>query len=229
MVNLIIASESKEAMHNWVYALESIYPVVFPENIAAIYADVEKVQYDENALLVLDASLINETYQLSYFCQYVKKVLVVGEGFNPRQQIQLIFDGACGYSDKAIDPHLILRAIEAVLNNEIWLERQLIPQVLKGVVAQQYLSKTKDILNENAFKTLSILTRREIEVIEHIYKGEDNLTISTTLKISIRTVKAHLTAIFRKLQVQDRFQLVVFLKDLHVDHLSNDKPSDRTD
>ena len=216
-------------MHNWVYALESIYPVALFENSTAIYADVEQFQYDENVLLVIDASLINQTYQLSYFCQYVKKVLVVGEGFNPRQQIQLIFDGACGYSDKAIEQQLILRAIEAVLNNEIWLERQLIPQVLKGVVAQQYLLKTKNKLNEDAFKTLSMLTRREIEVIEHIYKGEDNLTISTTLNISIRTVKAHLTAIFRKLQVQDRFQLVVFLKDLHVGQLSNDKSYDGTD
>lgn len=120
---------------------------------------------------------------------------------------------------------MILRAIEAVLNDEIWLERQLIPQVLKGVIAQQYLIKNKDKLGGQTFKALSVLTQREIEVIEHIYRGEDNLTISNTLNISIRTVKAHLTAIFRKLHVQDRFQLVVFLKDLHVDHLSKDQLS----
>lgn len=208
-------------MHRWVSELEVLYKVVLLDDIATMF--IEKSQYDANVLLVLDASLINKTYHLADFCQFAKKVIVVGDGFIPRQQIQFIFDGASGYSNKEIDQQLIVRAVDAVLDNEIWLERHLIPYVLKGAVAQQYFSKSKGKLNIGRFEALSILTQREFEVIEHIYRGADNLAISNALHISVRTVKAHLTAIFRKLQVQDRFQLVVFLKDLHVAQLPGDR------
>ncbi len=87
-------------MHNWVYSLGLIYPVILLRNISEINIVVEKLKYDKNILLVLDASLINEAQQLSHFCQYIKKVIVVGKAYTPRQQIQFIFDGACGYSEK---------------------------------------------------------------------------------------------------------------------------------
>jgi DNA-binding NarL/FixJ family response regulator len=47
------------------------------------------------------------------------------------------------------------------------------------------------------------------------------MTIAEQLHISNRTVKAHLSAVFRKLNVPDRFKLVVFLKDLQVGHLAS--------
>ena len=75
-------------------------------------------------------------------------------------------------------------------------------------------------MNNEIFKQFSDLTQREIEVIELVYSGKDALFISQVLGITNRTVKAHMAAIFQKLNVQDRFQLVVFLKDLHLANLS---------
>ena len=220
MGKLLIVSENKESIHRWLHVLEPLYAMTWFEQIDLLFSDLS--QYDDETVLVVDIALINKPYSLPDLCDQINKVIVIGDEVTADQQVQLIFDGASGYSDKFIDRPLIKRAIESVLNNEIWLERQLIPQVLKGIVAKQYTSISTDKLDRESYKTLSNLTRREIEVVEHIYNGEDNLTISNTLHISIRTVKAHLTAIFRKLNVQDRFQLVVYLKNLHIGHISKE-------
>jgi two-component system nitrate/nitrite response regulator NarL len=56
--------------------------------------------------------------------------------------------------------------------------------------------------------------QREFDVAELIYQGEGNSGIALKLDISERTVKAHLSSIFRKFNVQDRLQLDVCLMSL---------------
>lgn len=54
------------------------------------------------------------------------------------------------------------------------------------------------------------LTKREIEVLLLISKGYVNKDISNELKITERTVKNHVSSIFRKINVNDRTQAAVF-------------------
>jgi len=65
-------------------------------------------------------------------------------------------------------------------------------------------------MNE-ALKTLS---SREKEVVVRIRTGESNKQIAEHLFISERTVKAHLSSIFKKLSLSDRLQLVIYLQQL---------------
>ncbi len=226
MDNLIIASTSKGQMRPWLEVLSPQYPLIFSNNLEKIFSEGEESLHDENILLIVDAKLLNETYQLPLLCKYFNKVIIVGEKFTSSQQIEFIYEGASGYSDKLIDKQLILRTVESVLNNEIWLKRQYIPQMLKEIVAKQSFAKKEEQSNNEINKTISILTQREREVVGHVYNGEENIVIAEQLNISDRTVKAHWSAIFRKLNVSGRFQLVVFLKDLQVSHrVSVENPS----
>lgn len=59
-------------------------------------------------------------------------------------------------------------------------------------------------------KELKNLTKREIEVLLLISKGYVNKDISNELKITERTVKNHVSSIFRKINVNDRTQAAVF-------------------
>jgi len=59
--------------------------------------------------------------------------------------------------------------------------------------------------------TLSaMLSRRELEVLQYIAVGADNLKISAHLSIAERTVKAHVHAIYQKLGLENRTQLALF-------------------
>ena len=219
MVNIIIASTQTEKMRNWLDVLEPLYPMGFSDSIEKI---ISTGNHNESTLLVLDVLLIDDEQKLFQVCQSVKKVIVVGEDLTTDEQIKLIYQGAWGYSDYSLDNRLIVRAIESILSNEVWLERQLIPHMLKEIVTQHKLLNNGHQFNNAINEICSVLTHREIEVIEMVYKGEDNSSISKALNITSRTVKAHMSAIYRKLDVHDRFQLLVFLKDLHMERLSND-------
>jgi DNA-binding NarL/FixJ family response regulator len=108
---------------------------------------------------------------------------------------------------------LILRAVNSVLNNEIWLERHQISKVVDSLNGKNGLTKNHQV--KSLPKQLhSCLTQRELDVAELIYQSEGNSSIALKLDISERTVKARLSSTFRKLEVQDRLQLVVRLMNL---------------
>jgi DNA-binding NarL/FixJ family response regulator len=58
------------------------------------------------------------------------------------------------------------------------------------------------------------LSEREVEVANLIRKGENNKGIAQVMNISERTVKAHLSSIFRKFEVDDRLRLAIRLKEI---------------
>ena len=59
-------------------------------------------------------------------------------------------------------------------------------------------------------KKISELTKREIDVLKMIASGAFNKEIALTLNISERTVKNHISNIFKKIEVSDRTQAAVF-------------------
>lgn len=63
---------------------------------------------------------------------------------------------------------------------------------------------------------LDTLTPRELEVLRYVSAGWDNLKISVTCGITERTVKAHLAALYRKLEVENRTQLALRGRELGV-------------
>ena len=218
MVNLIIASSQKDKVRLWSDTLEPLYPLFFLDNIEQFLCENE---HNEKTLLILDASLITDSDQLSLICQSFYKVLVLNEDRSSDQKIQYIYDGAWGYSDYSVNKQLIMRTIESIINNEVWLERHLIPQMLQNIVVKNSLLNSDEECKTETLKRLSILTHREIEVTKLVYHGNDIDSISHSLNISSRTVKAHLSAVYRKLNVPDRFRLIIFLKNIDVGHLSN--------
>ena len=59
---------------------------------------------------------------------------------------------------------------------------------------------------------LANLTRRECEIATLVGNGESNKQIARLLDITERTVKAHLTEVFRKLEIADRLKLALMVK-----------------
>jgi two-component system nitrate/nitrite response regulator NarL len=66
----------------------------------------------------------------------------------------------------------------------------------------------------SAGSPIQCLTPRELEVARMVNKGGNNKSIARTLDISERTVKAHLSSIFRKLNIENRLHLAIFFHDV---------------
>lgn len=107
--------------------------------------------------------------------------------------------GADGYLLK--DSHFteLKNAIISILNGNSYIQSR-----LKPILNLKVNYKQIDI------KRLEALTKRELEIIAQVASGMSNKEIAINLDISERTVKNHLSNIFKKIDVSDRTQAAIF-------------------
>ena len=74
------------------------------------------------------------------------------------------------------------------------------------------ITQEKNKIKQAMSDLLANLTRREYEIATLVGNGESNKQIARRLDITERTVKAHLTEVFRKLDVADRLKLALIVK-----------------
>jgi DNA-binding NarL/FixJ family response regulator len=105
--------------------------------------------------------------------------------------------GATGYLLKTASAPLILAAIRTVAQGGTWLQRE-----MTGKLFEEF-NRLIEVRRE---ETDSSLTQREVEVLALIAQGLKNRDIAEKLFISPRTVKVHVSNLFRKLGLSDRVQ-----------------------
>jgi DNA-binding NarL/FixJ family response regulator len=74
------------------------------------------------------------------------------------------------------------------------------------------IMKEKQKMEQSISDLLANLTRRECEIATLVGNGESNKQIARLLDITERTVKAHLTEVFRKLEIANRLKLALMVK-----------------
>lgn len=107
--------------------------------------------------------------------------------------------GVDGYILKDSESSELKKAIRAVKDGENYIQPSLIPALNSQLVNRDF---DKDLI--------SSLTNRELEVLVQVANGMFNKEIATNLNISERTVKNHISNIFKKIDVSDRTQAAVF-------------------
>ena len=136
------------------------------------------------------------------------KIIALAPRAEDREGVSALEAGARGYYSREIEPGQLRKAVEGVEAGEIWIQRRLVTALLDT------LRSMKRPLRRHASRgasRLQGLTPREYQVAELITTGARNKEIARRLNITERTVKAHLTELFRNLNVSDRLQLVVLL------------------
>ena len=113
--------------------------------------------------------------------------------------IKAIDIGVDGYIVKDSGSSELKKAINSIMSGENYIQPNLIPALNKRLVARD---SDKD--------KIDLLTNREIEVLIQVANGMFNKEIANSLGISERTVKNHVSNIFKKIDVNDRTQAAVF-------------------
>lgn len=130
--------------------------------------------------------------------------------------LELLKNGVKGYLLKDVEPSMLVKAIHEVHEGRSFIYPELEERIFGGIgKADDINEKAREMWREGRNDRL---TSREMEVIQCIAKGFSNQDIAQALFVSEKTVKNHLTNIFRKLNVNDRTQaLIKVLKDNMVD------------
>lgn len=113
--------------------------------------------------------------------------------------------GALGFIPKTCEPSVYAQAISAILEGDLWLPEGMAEQ-LESMPAP----------NIDMPRRVAELTPQQYKVLCYLHEGLLNKQIAFELSISEATVKAHITAIFRKLQINNRTQAVLVVSDLNL-------------
>lgn len=111
---------------------------------------------------------------------------------NVHQMKNMMKSGCKGYLLKSADPHLVLEAIENVIDGKIFIDQSIQQQLLNGT------SKTRPQAGEKPQ-----LTRREIEVLRYMVDELTSQEIADKLFLSLRTVQHHRFSVMQKLGVKN--------------------------
>lgn len=107
--------------------------------------------------------------------------------------------GVDGYLLKNSCSAELKKAINAVVDGESYIQPDLIPLLNSRLIARS-----------DSQEKIDALTRRELEVLILVARGMFNKEIGEAMNISERTVKNHISSIFKKIDVADRTQAAVF-------------------
>lgn len=127
------------------------------------------------------------------------KVLMLTVHNETEYLLKAVDMGADGYILKDSDSRELNRAINCVYNGDKFIQPSLIPFLNSKLIA-------RDIDRDK----IEVLSNRELEVLKLVAAGYSNKDISDKLCISERTVKNHLSNVFKKIECSDRTQAAVF-------------------
>ena len=127
------------------------------------------------------------------------KVLVLTVHNETEYLIKAVDIGINGYVLKDSESSELKKAITAIADGENYIQPSLIPALNSKMIEK----------NEDELK-IDSLTKRELQVLKEVAVGKFNRDIAKEMEISERTVKNHISSIFKKLDVTDRTQAAVF-------------------
>lgn len=164
---------------------------------------LEKLEKDLPDVLLLDINM-PEMNGLEVL-QYIRKnkidvkVIVLTVHNEVEYLLKAVDMKVDGYILKDSETEILIKGILTVNQGEKYIQPELIPLLNSRMI-------NRDVEKEK----LKSLTKREIEVLKNIAAGSLNKEIAINLGISERTVKNHISNIFKKIDVADRTQAAVF-------------------
>jgi DNA-binding NarL/FixJ family response regulator len=133
-------------------------------------------------------------------------VIVLSSSESPGDVRRVINAGASGYIPKSATAQTVVSALHLVLSGNVY-----VPPLL---VSAAVLARDEDAQEEP--RSLAQLTDRQVDVLRYLRDGLSNKEISANLGIAEKTVKVHIAAIFKTLNVVNRTQAANYLRDVPV-------------
>jgi DNA-binding NarL/FixJ family response regulator len=221
---ILLASDNIDILSKWGAMLRNLHQI----SVAASLDELKnKLTLSSPDCVALDhalapQNLLEAVKQIRSANHQTKIVLLTEPGFQHSDQeiLALLKAGIRGFCPYDTNAELISKVLGALEQGQVWVRSSFIPTLI-----DELSKKTKNSIStphnasgeypdetDSGYQSLlTELTPREKEVAILVGQGECNKRIAQCLEISEQTVKAHLTTIFRKLNVTDRVRLALLV------------------
>lgn len=122
------------------------------------------------------------------------------------EALEAFVGGARGYCNTHSMPMLLQQVATVIAQGGMWIGPSLMQRLLS-------MSQPIGVKAAGRSNWAEVLTSRELQVARTLASGASNKEIASLLGITERTVKAHVGAILEKLDVRDRLQLAMLIRD----------------
>lgn len=202
----VLTYTTRDSIHQgWTEALEKEYEII-PCNDEGKCLETLK-DYPTCTLLLHNNSLKNDIAKFLKTLHYQfpdANVLLLSDVPKFQEGIALLRMGVKGYGNSYLNSSYLIHAMNVVSDGNVWLY----PQFLDILIKETYLPQHE----KKEDPRLSLLSKREMEVAKYVAQGLNNNEIAERAQITLRTVKAHITSIFEKLQITDRLSLALMIR-----------------
>lgn len=184
-------------------ALQTRWMNVFADTRATCVG-VFSVEYDSDSIVFISDTILNTLSEAEKKNLFLRRVMILSMDPDFGQAQNLLQMGAMGYGNAMMHETHLHSAYQALNEGKVWLHPDFIAMMI---------SKIRDIKGnqEKSLHILDELSKREREVAVMLGDGLTQQEIADALDITVRTVKAHATAIYHKLDVKDRLGLSLLL------------------
>lgn len=204
-ISILIADDHK-IIHNGI--VDILKPLEFLEIIGHAYNGqeaYEKALEVKPDIIFMDIAMpemngIEATRMIREENSY-SKIIALTQYEENEYVVQFLGAGGNGYLLKNSKKEEFVAAIEAVLNNQRYMNYELSQKMLNSVIDKGSTPKGARRVH---------LTRREIEIIKKIAEEKNNQEIANDLNISLRTVETHRRNIMQKLEAKSVISLLKY-------------------
>jgi len=202
-INVMIADDHSMVREGIKQLLELDGDIVVTEEASNGKQCIDLLDENRTDVLLLDINMpnLNGLQVLQHIRDMKKKVKVlILTIHNEVEYLMRAVDiGVDGYVLKDSDSSVLKKAIFSICRGESFIQPELTPLLKEKMEEKSNLSSEEDSL-----------TKREVEVLKLIAEGLFNKEIAYMLAISEKTVKNHVSNIFKKINVSDRTQAAVY-------------------
>ncbi|XPV69507.1 MAG: response regulator transcription factor [Halarcobacter sp.] len=166
--------------------------------------------YSKNELEIFeffddDIVLFDYDNMYEYLTMVLKsRVICLSSNLDEFKGYKLLKMGIKAYGNSYMTPFNLKNVINTVNEGKVWIYAELMSFIINNT--------TIDTENKKDLK-IDLLTQRELGVVKELSKGLTNKQIADNLNISERTVKAHISSSYRKLELNDRVSLGILIKE----------------
>ena len=207
--NLILASASKIKVARWKEGLNGFFHLFHIDQLSLLRDELIRLKPE---VLLLDHDLpglegARGVSSLRRLCPQTKIVMLKGSATDD-EEWTMFKAGVRGCCADDMEPSSIITLVQAIQKGELWIRRTLTHRMLEQLEERQ---RKNPSVAESSLSLIENLTYREYEIAVRVGNGDSNKQIARHFDITERTVKAHLTLVFRKLGVTDRLKVAVIL------------------
>lgn len=215
----VIVTSNEKFAARWMKVSGSKVTVKMIGSVAALF---DFLSANSAELIVLDMNLpgARDSEVLKKIASQKNQARLIfgGISFTPAAELASLAIGAVACCPPTLGESECRKILSVVSRKGVWLSSAGIPALMARLhesavhtSSDSQKSDKTDFSHAAETNPLSCLTRRELEIARLVNKGCSNKAVAKELDITERTVKAHLSSIFEKLDVKDRLQLAVFM------------------